>query len=127
MTKAEEAALKAYPVDMQPVVYQDLIELFGGKTEVDTNTYSRSLFQKGYEAAEKDLINAARVSSGLDGFYYGKGYEQAEKDLALTWEDIKEIQHLLDVVWSEQDITAPIDEDSSIYPEVLKRFKEEKK
>ena len=101
MTKAEEAALKAYPVDMQPVVYQDLIELFGGKTEVDTNTYSRSLFQKGYEAAEKDL--------------------------ALTWEDIKEIQRLLDVVWSEQDITAPIDEDSSIYPEVLKRFKEEKK
>lgn len=53
-------------------------------------------------------------------------YEQAEKDLALTWEDIKEIQRLLDVVWSEQDITAPIDEDT-IYKEALKRFNEARK
>ena len=59
-----------------------------------------------------------------DGFIHG--YEQAEKDFALTWEDMKEIQRLLDVVWSEQDITAPIDEDT-IYKEALKRFNKARK
>lgn len=53
--RAEEAALKAYPVNMTPLNYQDLIEQFGGKTEVDVNTYPRCLFQQGYEQAEKDL------------------------------------------------------------------------
>ena len=68
-----------------------------------------------------DVIKARKL--------FAKGYSQAEKDLALTWEDIKEIQRLLDVVWSEQEITAPIDEDT-IYKEVLRRFnkaKEDKK
>jgi len=55
MTKAEEAALKAYPVNMTPLNYQDLIEQFGGKTEIDVNTYPRCQFQEGYEQAEKDL------------------------------------------------------------------------
>lgn len=55
MSKAEEAALKAYPIKMTPLVYQDLIDQFGGKTEIDVNTYPRCLFQQGYEQAEKDL------------------------------------------------------------------------
>lgn len=53
--RAEEAALKAYPVEMTPLNYQDLIEQFGGKTEIDTNSYPRLLFREGYEQAEKDL------------------------------------------------------------------------
>lgn len=53
--KAEEAALEAYPVNMTPLNYQDLIEQFGGKTEIDVNTYPRCLFQQGYEQAERDL------------------------------------------------------------------------
>lgn len=53
--RAEKAALKAYPVKMTPLVYQDLIDQFGGKTEIDVNTYPRCLFQEGYEQAEKDL------------------------------------------------------------------------
>ena len=55
MSKASEAALKAYPVEMTPLNYQDLIDQFGGKTEIDVNTYPRCLFQMGYEFAEKDL------------------------------------------------------------------------
>lgn len=55
MTRSEERALEAYPVQMTQLVYQDLIEVFGGKTEVDLNTFSRTLFQSGYEQAEKDL------------------------------------------------------------------------
>lgn len=57
--RAEEAALNAYPVKMTPLVYQDLIDQFGGKTEIDVNTYPRCLFQEGYEQAEKDTIGRA--------------------------------------------------------------------
>ena len=57
--RAEEAALKAYPVKMTSLVYQDLIDQFGGKTEIDVNTYPRCLFQEGYEQAEKDTIERA--------------------------------------------------------------------
>ena len=55
MTKAEQRACEAYPVEMHPLNYQDLIDQFGGKTEIDVNTYPRCLFQQGYEQAEKDL------------------------------------------------------------------------
>lgn len=55
MSKAEEIALRSYPIKMTPLVYQDLIDQFGGKTEIDVNTYPRCLFQEGYEQAEKDL------------------------------------------------------------------------
>ena len=55
--RAEEAALKAYPVKMTPLVYQDLIDQFGGKTEIDVNTYPRCLFQEAYEQAEKDILS----------------------------------------------------------------------
>lgn len=57
--RAEEAALKAYPVEMCPLNYQDLIDQFGGKTEIDVHTYPRCLFQEGYEQAEKDTIERA--------------------------------------------------------------------
>lgn len=57
--RAEQRALEAYPVNMQPLNYQDLIEQFGGKTEIDVNTYPRCLFQEGYEQAEKDTIERA--------------------------------------------------------------------
>lgn len=57
--RAEEAARKAYPVEMVPLNYQDLIDQFGGKTEIDVNTYPRHLFQEGYELAEKDTIERA--------------------------------------------------------------------
>lgn len=53
--RAEEKALEAYPVNMIPLNYQDLIEQFGGKTEIDVNTYPRCLFQQGYEQAWKDI------------------------------------------------------------------------
>lgn len=56
--RAEEAALKAYPVNMTPLNYQDLIEQFVGKTEIDFNTYPRRLFLEGYEQAEKDIKEA---------------------------------------------------------------------
>lgn len=55
MTRAEQRALEAYPVNMIPLNYQDLIKQFGGKTEIDVNTYPRCLFQEGYEQAEKDI------------------------------------------------------------------------
>lgn len=54
MTRAEQRALEAYPVQMTPLNYQDLIEEYG-KTEIDVNTYPRRLFLEGYEQAEKDL------------------------------------------------------------------------
>ena len=86
--KAEERALEAYPVEIHPLNYQDLINQFGGKTEVDINTYQRYIFQEGYEQAEKDITDEAKYSSGWDGFFYGKGYAQAEKDLG--WRSAKD-------------------------------------
>lgn len=56
---SEQRALEAYPIKMTPLVYQDLIDQFGGKTEIDVNTYPRCLFQEGYEQAEKDTIERA--------------------------------------------------------------------
>ena len=58
LTRAEEKASEAYPIKMTPLVYQDLIDQFGGKTEIDVNTYPRCLFQEGYEQAEKDIKEA---------------------------------------------------------------------
>lgn len=98
MTKAEERALKAYPIDMQPLRYQDYINQFGGKTEIDVNSYSRRLFQE--------------------------GYEQSEKDLALTVDDIELIdQIMLDL--SNAYATGNFDYElgsDEFYQETLKRF-----
>jgi hypothetical protein len=68
--RAEKAALKAYPVNMTPLNYQDLIEQFGGKTEIDVNTYPRCLFQAGYEQAEKDLTLSIDDIEKIHTFLY---------------------------------------------------------
>ena len=57
MTKAQAAALEAFPEQMTPLVYQDVIDAFGGKTEVDFNLLPRNYFQLGYEKAEKDILS----------------------------------------------------------------------
>ncbi len=62
--RAEERALEAYPIEIAPLVYQDLIDSFGGKTEIDVNIYPRCLFQESYEQAEKDTIE--RIISYLE-------------------------------------------------------------
>ena len=59
MSRAEEAALKRFPVEMTRIPYQDLIEAFGGKEYVDFNSMPRGYFQLGYEQAEKDTIERA--------------------------------------------------------------------
>ena len=50
MTRAEEAALKAYPVKMVsgPIGYEE--------PKFDINGLARSIFIEGYEQAEKDLL-----------------------------------------------------------------------
>lgn len=99
--RAEEAALKAYPVKMTPLVYQYLIDQFGGKTEIDVNTYPRCLFQE--------------------------GYEQAEKDLELTFEDMKMIDVVMHDVATEH--TYGVIRPSTFkefYEEVLRRFNQYK-
>lgn len=53
MSKAEEAALKAYPKLSVASVCLD------GTTPVDLNTGARKRFIEGYEAAEKDTIERA--------------------------------------------------------------------
>lgn len=70
--RAEEDALKAYPIDMQPIRYPDYIDQFGGKTEIDVNSYLRCLFQEGYELAEKDLgwISVKDKLPDSDGWYF---------------------------------------------------------
>ena len=99
--RAEAAALKAYPVKMFTLHNQDLIELFR-KTEIENNEYPRSLFQE--------------------------GYEQAEKDFALTWEDMAKIDAIIISTNNEfaTDVSKKISR-QTFYEEVLKRFNELKK
>ena len=61
ISRAENVALKRFPIEMTPLNYQEQIELFGGKTEVDFNALPRSFFQLGYEQAEKDIVPAAQA------------------------------------------------------------------
>ena len=49
-----------------------------------------------------------------------EGYHQAEKDLALTWEDIVEIDKLL----IDLGMMFPVKSTPDYYEEVLKRFKD---
>ena len=107
MTKAEERALEAYPYDYP----------------------ERTGFRQGYEQAEKDLADVAQFSSGPDGFFYGKGYQQAKKDLNLTWEDMRRISRILDIM-VDDDFKGEIPEEwgeEEYYEEVLRRFNEAKK
>lgn len=55
MTRAEEAAKRAYPTKIEELHYSDHIEMNGGLTEIDVNGFPRIYFQKGYEQAEKDI------------------------------------------------------------------------
>ena len=73
------------------------------------------------EEVIEDLSDKAKVSSGLDGFYYGQGYKQAEKDLELTWEDIRDICRM----WMESKIPFGVTGEA-LSIEVLKRFKAQK-
>lgn len=62
MTKAEEAALKAYPkfLEYYPLVPSSTCGPDGfTQTVKDHNAFGRLLFQEGYEAAEKDTIERA--------------------------------------------------------------------
>lgn len=100
MTKAEERALEAYPIKMTPLVYQDLIDQFGGKTEIDVNTYPRCLFQE--------------------------GYEQAEKDLALTWEDVQLLDFYAMECQVEESKGRKFNSSQEFFEEVLRRFNKTK-
>jgi hypothetical protein len=56
------------------------------------------------------------------------GYEQAEKDLALTWEDIKKISRILDIM-VDDDLKGEIPKEwgeKEYYEEVLRRFNKAK-
>lgn len=85
------------------------------------------------EAYEKSL-DYYHCMNDWPSIAYRAGYEQAEKDLALTWEDIGTIAHLIYVVNQEfhtrydQDETGEFDfSRQDVYEEVLKRFMEEQK
>jgi hypothetical protein len=83
MNKAEEKALEAYPPEMRKA-----FELL----PKDWNKPLRTAYVNGYKQAEEDLANAAALSSGPDGFYYGKGYQQGKKDAEkhLGWHSVEE-------------------------------------
>ena len=107
MSKARDRALKAYPIKIAE------------RDGYDENLRERNGYVKGYHQAEKDLTDKARLSSGWDGFYYGQGYKQAKKDLELTWQDMVEIESLLNLVMKSAQY-------KNGYREVLKRFKDYK-
>lgn len=99
MTKAEEAAIKAYP---------DNDVLFFAE-DADGNTHPVTTFGR-----------------EMNGFI--RGYEQAEKDLALTWQDIARIDDMLrEVENCIACIDLPTMGREEYYTEVLKRYNELKK
>ena len=49
MSKAEEAAYKAYPEDIE-----EFVDVNGVRSVVDNNSWQRTIFLKGYRQAEKD-------------------------------------------------------------------------
>ena len=75
MTKAEEAALKAYPF-------------------VTTDDCCGNAFVA--NATNDDIIN---LRSG-----FINGYEQAEKEFELTWEDIKDIDDWISVIQTSDNL-----------------------
>lgn len=61
--------------------------------------------------------------------FFAKGYEQAEKNLALTWEDMRRISRILDIM-VDDDFKGKIPEEwgeEEYYEEVLRRFNKAKK
>jgi hypothetical protein len=144
MGKAEDRALKAYPIKIAE------------RDGYDENLRERKGFVKGYHQAEKDLdISWVKEVSGVkemsrakeealkaypprsiaanydtinrrDAFEYG--YLKAEKDNELSWEDMRELH----IIFAEIDVDIELcktdikSETIGYYEEVLKRFKERK-
>ena len=99
MTKAEEAALRAYPPTFS----------FGKKDA------------KRIQAESVDTHQPIRT-------IFIRAYEQAEKDLALTWEDVAKIDAIIMDVNNEFAIDNSKEMSSQkFYKEVLKRFNKLKK
>lgn len=106
MTRAEEAANKAYP-NYSP----------DGKNQVDMSAY-RFACAKGYELAEKDLADAFQAE-------YAK--ELARADLALTIEDIELLHTFLYAIKNNKHGCFTFTRLSNEqYEEVLRRFRETK-
>lgn len=145
MNKAEERALEEYPKIIKRYRKLGDTEENTG-SEYDENLEQRCIYVKGYKQAEEDLTDISWIKevSGVkdmsrakeealkayppqsiaanydtinrrDAFEYG--YLKAEKDLELTWEDIVEIETLLNLVRSSAQY-------KNGYKEVLKRFKD---
>lgn len=93
MSKAEQSALEAYPKDIE-----EWVDVNGVKSVVDSNSWQRAIFLK--------------------------GYHQAEKDLELTWEDLALIEKIGKDFMKEND--TPMS-DEEFFGEVLKRYKIERK
>lgn len=100
MTKAEERALEAYPVDICGYTVECMV---GAKPRPqDWNEIRRTLFQEGYEQAEKDLVLTIQDLELLHTFLYAV---KNNKHGAFTFTRLTDEQ----------------------YAEVLKRYKEAKK
>lgn len=86
--RAEELAKQLYP-DPKLENYDDILVY---RADRDNALMGRVNVMHVYEQAEKDLTNAAALSSGPDGFYYGKGYQQGKKDAEkhLGWHSVEE-------------------------------------
>ena len=69
-SKAEQAALERFPVEMTRIPYQDLINAFGGKEFVDFNSMPRGYFQLGYEQALKELALSIDDIEKIHTFLY---------------------------------------------------------
>ena len=107
MSKAEERALEKYPLMSN-----------------DDKEGLEALKYIGMECECASVFNEAQEAKQA---YFIEGYHQAEKDLELTWEDISELNCLLNEV--EHEFKKGMHEDKSYIgycQEVLKRFNEEK-
>lgn len=98
MSRASEAAMSEYPIEMTPLVHQDLIDRFGGKTEIDINANLRNVFQQGYEKAEKDTLERIILWLKDNANKYivniGLGYGEHGRNVELVvggkcWDDLK--------------------------------------
>ena len=106
MTKAEEAALEAYP---------DTILM-----------YRRMGDPEGIESG----ISSFPDTHALERNCFVRGYEQAEKDPILTWQDIKTIVEIADKM-VEKDVNGQLPEvcetEEGYYKAILKEFNKTRK
>ena len=64
----------------------------------------------------------------IDEAIYEEGYNQAIKDLALTWEDIKLIEEIMNRIINYEYYETYIHlDDKEFYEEVLRRFNKKRK